>query len=80
MKQFHIKAADHEGIGHSFIIKPLNHEQYQIFNEQQERIATIEIDNNDYTHCRQSLDCQIELPLLNSIRDSILIHDGVLVK
>lgn len=80
MKQFHIKASDHEGIRHSFIIKPLSHEQYQIFNKQKERVATIEIDISDYTHCRQSLDCRIDLPLLNSIRDSILIHDGVLIK
>jgi hypothetical protein len=80
MKKFNIEAADSQGLGHSYTIKPLKNERYQIFDEQQVRVATIEIDDEDPGHCRQSLDCRVDLFLLNAIRDGILLHDGVLVK
>lgn len=74
MEKFSIEAAGTDGIGHSFIINPLSNIQYQIFNQQQQRLATIEIDDQDSGHCRQSLDCAIDLPLLISIRDGILFR------
>ncbi|WEK18045.1 MAG: hypothetical protein P0Y49_14715 [Candidatus Pedobacter colombiensis] len=80
MKKFNIEAADSQGHGHSFTIKPLKNERYRIFNEQHVRVATIEIDNQDPEHYRQSLDCSVDLFLLNAIKDGILLHDGVLAK
>lgn len=76
MEQFNIEATDNEGTGHTLMVKPISRERYQIF-EQQERVATIEIDEQDTAHCRQSLDCRIDLSLINAVRDSILLHDGV---
>jgi len=74
MEQFRIEVADNNGLGHFYNIKALDNEQYQIFNDDQQRIGTIEIDEKDHQHCRQSLDCRIDLFLLNSIRDQILYH------
>lgn len=75
MEQFRIEVADRNGHGRFFNIKALENEQYQIYDDQQERVGTIEIDGSDHKHCRQSLDCKIDMPLLNSIRDSILLHE-----
>lgn len=80
MEKFSIEATGTDGIGHSFIINPLSNIKYQIFNDRQQRLATIEIDDEDLGHCRQSLDCKIDLPLLISIRDSILFRVHRLVK
>lgn len=80
MEKFIIEAAGTDGLGHSFTIQPLNQKQYKIFNEQQERLATIEIDNQDPGYCRQSLDCRIDIGMLMAIRESILMHDQLLVK
>jgi len=80
MKKFNIEAAGTDGIGHSFIINQLNKAQYQIFNKKKKRLATIEIDDRDPGHCRQSLDCSIDLNLLIAIRDGILFHDEVALK
>jgi len=74
MEQFRIEVADNNGLGHFYNIKALDNEQYQIFNDDQQRIGTIEIDDQDHQHCRQSLDCRIDLPILNKIRDQILYH------
>lgn len=79
MEQFNIEVADNEGTGHTLTVKPISREQYQIF-EQQERVATIEIDEQDTTHCRQSLDCRIDLSLINAVRDSILLQGGLHLK
>lgn len=80
MKKFNIEAAGTDGIGRSFIINQLNKAQYQIFNERQERLATIEIDDQDPNYCRQSLDCRIDLTLIKSIRRGILVHAPGVVK
>lgn len=78
MEQFRIEVADNEGLGHFYNIKALDHDhQYQIYNDDLERVGTIEIDEADHQYCRQSLDCRIDLPLLNSIRDEILQHDAL---
>lgn len=76
MEQFNIQVADNEGTGHTLTVKPISREQYQIF-EQQERVATIEIDKQDTSHCRQSLDCRIDLSLINAVRDRILLQGGL---
>ncbi len=74
MEQFNIEVADNEGTGHTLTVKPISGAQYQIF-EQEERVATLEIDKQDSSHCRQSLDCRIDLSVINAIRDSILLHN-----
>ncbi len=73
MEQINIEAADNEGTGHLLTIKPISEERYQVF-EQQERVATIEIDEQDLGHCRQSLDCRIDLSLINAVRETIISH------
>jgi len=75
MEQFRIEIADNRGLGHFYNIRHLDNDQYQILDENLERIGTIEIDEEDRRHCRQSLDCRIDMPLLNSIRDEILHHE-----
>ena len=75
MNRFNKKPAGPDGVGSSFTINALSNELYQIFNEQQERLATIEIDDKDPGHCRQSLDCRIDITLIKAIRHSILFHD-----
>nr|WP_294877299.1 hypothetical protein [uncultured Pedobacter sp.] len=75
MEQFKIEVTDNQSFGRFLNIKAIKNEQYQIYTDKQERIGTIEIDNEDRQHYRQSLDCKVDLPLLNSIRDSILLHE-----
>ena len=75
MEQFRIEVADNRGSGHSFHIKVIDETHFQIFNDQQERMATIEIDPEDRHHYRQSLDCRLEIPLLDHIKDSIIRHE-----
>ncbi|NRF41492.1 hypothetical protein [Pedobacter foliorum] len=80
MEKFRIEVADSRHFGQFFDIKALDNERFQIFNDQHERIGTIEIDNDDRDHYRQSMDCKVDLPLLNSIRDSILLHQELVTK
>lgn len=80
MEKFRIEVADTRHFGQFFEIKALDNERFQIFNDQQERIGTIEIDHEDRDHYRQSMDCKVELPLLNSIRDSILLHQELVTR
>lgn len=75
MVQFRIEVADHQGAEHFFNIRTVDNEHFQIFNEQQERLATIEIDQDDHNHYRQSLDCKITIPLLDFIKESIVLHE-----
>lgn len=80
MEKFSVEAAGTDGIGHSFTINQLSNEQYQIFNEQQERLATIEIDDQNPNHCRQSLDCRIDLTLIKAVRERILFRNELALK
>jgi hypothetical protein len=79
MEQFRLEVADQGGKGYFFNIKSLGDEQYAIYNDENERLGTIEIDEEDHEFCRQTLDCQVDLPLLNAIRDGILMHDELVV-
>lgn len=74
MEEFNIEAADNEGRSHTLTVKPISREQFQIY-EDQERVATIELDEQDYNYCRQSLDCKIDLSLINAVKDSILMQN-----
>lgn len=80
MEQFTVDVANNFGFGRYFDIKPLDPQHFQIFNDRHERIGTIELDNEDHEHYRQSLDCKVDLPLLNAIHDSILLHTELAVR
>ncbi|WP_256007167.1 hypothetical protein [Pedobacter deserti] len=79
MEQFKIQVADSSGYGHIFNIRALSEEKFQIYNDHHERMATIEIDHEDDNYCRQSLDCRIDLPLLDAIKECILMHDELVI-
>lgn len=72
MEQFRIEVAD-QGKGYFFNITSLGDHQFEIFNEASDYIGRIEIDSEDHQHC-ETLNCQIDLPLLNAIREGILQH------
>jgi len=72
MEQFRIEVAN-QGKGYFFNITKIGDQQFEIFNEASERVGTIKIDDQDHEHC-ETLDCQIDLPLLNAIREGILLH------
>jgi len=68
MKQFRIEVAAN-GLGHFYNIRPIGTAKYQIYQEE-ELIGTILLDEKDHSHC-ESEGCEMDLPLLNSIRDAI---------
>jgi hypothetical protein len=71
MKQFRIEVAS-EGLAHTFDITDTGGGQFEIYRED-DKIGTIKIDDREHEHC-QTLDCEIDLPLLNSIREGIILH------
>ena len=68
MEPFRIEVADN-GKGHFYNIKALGSAKYQIY-QQEEFIVTIQLDESDHSHC-QSEGCEIDMPLMNSIREAI---------
>ena len=73
MEQFKIEAADN-GLGRFYDIKPLGNARYQIYIEG-ETIGTIQLDEKDHARC-ESQGCELDMPLLNSIRDQIQAHEN----
>jgi hypothetical protein len=71
MKQFRIEVAT-DGKAHTFNITDIGDKQYQIFRET-EQIGTIRIDGKEHEHC-EAVDCEIDLPLMNAVREGILLH------
>lgn len=71
MKQFRIEIPDNDKL-QVFSITEMGDNQYEI-HKAGERIGMIHIDGENHEHCK-TLDCEIDLPLLNSIREGILIH------
>ena len=71
MKQFRIEIPDQHTL-QIFNITELGDNQYEI-HKAGERIGMIRIDGESHEHC-EAVDCEIDLPLLNSIRESILLH------
>ena len=71
MKQFRIEIPENDTL-QIFSITDLGENQYEI-HKAGERIGMIEIDGESHEHCK-GLDCEIDLPLLNSIREAILLH------
>ncbi|MEQ7801881.1 hypothetical protein ABDJ41_18945 [Pedobacter sp. ASV1-7] len=73
MEQFKIEVADN-GQGKFYDIKPLGNARYQIYIEG-ETIGTIQLDEKDHARC-ESQGCELDMPLLNSIRDQIQAHEN----
>jgi hypothetical protein len=72
MEQFRIEVVA-DGQGRFFDIKPLGNARYKIFVEG-ETIGTIQLDEKDHAHC-ESQGCELDLPMLNSIRESIQYYE-----
>jgi hypothetical protein len=71
MKQFRIEVPENDTL-QIFSITELTDNQYEI-HKAGDRIGTIEIDGESHDHCK-TVDCEIDMPLLNSIREGILQH------
>jgi hypothetical protein len=72
MEQFKIEIAL-AGEGRFYDIKALGGNRYEIYDQEQ-KVGTIEIDEDDHEHCR-AVDCEIDLPLMHAIRQGILLHE-----
>lgn len=72
MEQFRIEVANN-GQGQFYNIKSLGNSHYQIFIED-ETIGTIQLDEKDHAHC-ESVGCELDMPLLNAIRDAIHVYE-----
>ncbi|TDQ06704.1 hypothetical protein [Pedobacter metabolipauper] len=73
MEQFRIEVAS-EGQGYFFNVKPIGGHRYEIYKEE-DKIGTIQLDGQDHEHCT-TIDCKVDLPLLNAIREGILTHES----
>jgi hypothetical protein len=71
MKEFRIEVAS-EGHAWTFNITDLGENQYEIYREN-DKLGTIQLDGKEHEHC-QTLDCEIDMPLLNAIREGIVLH------
>ena len=72
MEQFRIEVADN-GHGRFYDVKPLGNARYQIYIEG-ETIGTVQLDEKDHARC-ESQGCELDMPLLNAIRDQIQFHE-----
>jgi len=72
MEQFKIEVAN-DGLGYIYDIKSLGNRIYEIY-DQEMKVGAIKIDDEDHDHC-SSVDCEIDLPLMNSIREGIVLHE-----
>lgn len=54
-------------------IEPLGNFRYKIFFEE-DPIGTILLDEADHARC-ESVGCELDMPLLNAIRDEIQFHE-----
>ncbi|MES2830349.1 MAG: hypothetical protein V4687_19465 [Bacteroidota bacterium] len=74
MEQFRLEVAM-DGQGYFFDIHSLGNKKYDIYKEET-KVGTIVLDNQDHEHC-ETTDCELDLPLMNSIREGILLHEDV---
>lgn len=72
MKKFTIEAAEGDK-WRIFDIEPLGNSRYEIFVDGN-TIGNIQLDENDHAHC-ESQGCELDLPVLNSIRESIQFYE-----
>ncbi len=72
LKSFRIEVAEgHQG--KFFNIRPLGNSRYEILNDEGS-IGTIQLDEANHEHC-ESLGCELDLPLLHTIREQIQFHE-----
>ncbi|WP_129715239.1 hypothetical protein [Pedobacter sp. SYP-B3415] len=71
--QFRVEVADGDQ-GKVFVIENLGGGRYQIATDN-EVLGTIRLDESDHEHCEQE-GCEIDLPLLASIREGIAAHES----
>ncbi|MDQ8051935.1 MAG: hypothetical protein REI78_02865 [Pedobacter sp.] len=69
--QFRIEAADGDR-GRFFSVRPLGNERYELLDDDGS-IGTIQLDERDHSRC-ESQGCELDLPLLHSVRDQIRGH------
>jgi hypothetical protein len=74
MEQFRLEVAQ-DGQGYFFDVHSLGNHKYEIFKEDV-RVGVLQLDGKDHQHC-EAIDCEIDLPLMNSIREGILLHEDV---
>lgn len=74
MEQFRLEVAK-DGQGYFFNIHSLGNNVYDIYNEDV-KVGSLKLDEKDHQHCEAS-ECEIDLPLMNSIREGILLHEDV---
>ena len=72
MEQYRIEVAQN-GQGRFYDIKPRGNQRYEIYIEG-ETIGTIQLDEKDHARC-ESVGCELDMPLLNLIRDEIQFHE-----
>jgi hypothetical protein len=59
--------------GRNFTVRPLGRGRFELLDEQQESMGTLQLDEKDHIHC-ESQGCELDLPLLHAIRDQIQFH------
>lgn len=74
LQQFRIEVAV-GGQGKFYSIRPLGNHRYEILDEDGS-IGTVLLDEKDHARC-ESQGCELDLPLLHSIRDQIRFHMGL---
>lgn len=72
MEDFEINATD-EFKEHTFRLKALGNQWYEISNVSGELMGEIKIDHENHEHC-ETRGCTLDLPILNSIRKNIFLH------
>jgi hypothetical protein len=74
MEQFKLEVA-RDGQAYTYDVHSLGNNRYDIFKADV-RVGTLQLDDKNHQHC-ETIDCEIDLPLMNSIREGILLHEDV---
>ena len=74
MEQFRLEVAK-DGQGYFFEIFSLGNHTYDIY-QNEVKVGSLKLDDKNHQHCENS-ECEIDLPLMNSIREGILLHEDV---
>ncbi len=70
-KQFRIEVADGDQ-GQFFYVRDLGNNRFELLNDEGS-IGTVQLDESNHAHC-ESQGCELDLPLLNAIREQIQFH------
>ena len=72
MEEFEVSSNDGDG-ERLFRLKSLGNQWYEIFNEEEQMIGEIKIDQENHDHC-ETKGCTLDMPILSNIRKSIFLH------